>query len=292
MGTNLSSIEFAQSGNEAFCSNQNISALPDFQIRISSSLTLMISPEQYTTQRSISSDEWCLDISLDWDDGVCLGSHAMEHYLILYDDEMQNIGVFDNNTKHQRAFDGDVDGDGEDEPDEEQIEILETEEERQYLYALSLAMLAVLICLICVAMLCVALVRRVSRRKRGAVNSVWRWPGSKEPRRQSITIDLAESPKLEAEHIVMDDNSPKKLQLDRGANGNKTKSKVQAQDRYRVKAPKEKEKELQISPQKFYDGNFKSIVYDRVIRPRHLEQEMQQHEADRMKRDKEDFDAL
>merc|ERR1711971_677430 len=280
MGTNLSSIEFAQSGNEAFCSNQNISALPDFQIRISSSLTLMISPEQYTTQRSISSDEWCLDISLDWDDGVCLGSHAMEHYLILYDDEMQNIGVFDNNTKHQRAFDGDVDGDG--------------EEERQYLYALSLAMLAVLICLICVAMICVALVRRVSRRKRGAVNSVWRWPGSKEPRRQSITIYLSESPKLEAEHIVMDDNSPKKLQLDRGANGNKTKGKGkgQGQDRYRVKAPKEKEKELQISPQKFYDGNFKSNVYDRVIRPRHLEQEMQQHEADRMKRDKEDFDAL
>merc|ERR1719319_179956 len=133
-------------------------------------------------------------------------------------------------------------------------------------------------------MICVVLVRRVSRRKRGATNSVWRWPGSKEPRRQSITIDLAESPKLEAEHIVMDDNSPKKLQLDRGANGNKTKGKGQAQDRYRVKASNEKEKELQISPQKFYDGNFKSIVYDRVIRPRHLEQEMQQHEADRMKR--------
>merc|ERR1712013_943628 len=262
---------------------QNVSDLPDFEIRISSTLTLTISPEQYTTQSS--SGAWCLDISLDWDDGVCLGSHAMEHYLILYDDEMQNIGVFDNNTKHKRAFDGDsdVDGGGDHGEDEEEIEILESAEERQYLYALSLA---VLICLVCVAMVCVVLVRRVSQRKRGASNSVWRW--SKEPRRQSITIDLAESPKLRAEHIVMDHSSPQKLQLDRDANlkGIKTKGQGQAH------AKASKGKALQFSPQKYYDGNFKSIVYDRVIRPRHIELEIQQQEAERMRRDQEDFDAL
>eukprot|EP01084_Bolivina_argentea_P265869 450798_1 len=79
--------------------------LPNINIELSSQVIYIISPQQYIiniNNNSIGYPLFCLDISFDEDYGICLGSQSMENYIILYDDNNEQIGIYDTNNNHKQ----------------------------------------------------------------------------------------------------------------------------------------------------------------------------------------------
>lgn len=90
--------------------NDIFNKLPDIKISIPStysSMEYIISSEQYIVEINNDSIEYnfCLDISFDCDDGVCLGSAALSNYVIIYNDDKKLVGIYDNNLHHERQED-------------------------------------------------------------------------------------------------------------------------------------------------------------------------------------------
>eukprot|EP01084_Bolivina_argentea_P114624 204027_1 len=203
--------------DDPFCID-DLNVLPDINIELSADMTYKISPEQYVV---IIDNQFCLDISFDEDEGVCLGSHVMENYLIIYDDERQSIGIYDDNVRHKYNNDAFV---------------ADSIQNKDYIYALSLALVAVLVCLLFVSAVCVALLHRV------AITSTPQQ--AKHQTRKSITVDGYASP----QHIVINSEQTKQHSLELNADDEESSMSSSAS-----------------LLQSYYDGNVKSIVYDRVI---------------------------
>eukprot|EP00488_Nonionellina_sp_1-RS-2012_P001324 TRINITY_DN2127_c0_g1_i1.p1 TRINITY_DN2127_c0_g1~~TRINITY_DN2127_c0_g1_i1.p1 ORF type:complete len:200 (-),score=73.00 TRINITY_DN2127_c0_g1_i1:143-664(-) len=163
----------------------------------------------------------------------------MENYLIVYDDDAKQIGIYDANANHQRL---------QNVLDVQTLDQLDATH-NVYIYALSLALVGVLICLLCVATVCVVLLHRVAGPTEGQLK--FALPKWNSQRRKSVTMDGDVAP----QHINIDSTKAKKecLDLDKS---------------YRNTPNANSSFSSSISPlQSYYDGNVKSIVYDRIIRP-------------------------
>jgi len=224
--------------------------LPNINIRLSANMIYIISPEQYV----INTDnddythhlhyQWCLDITFDWYGSVCLGSHVMQNYLIIYNNDTQRIGIYDKNINHQRQQNG---------PDSLELVV----DDKKYIYALSLALVGVLVCLLVISAFCVMLLRKMTKSKE--IDFIPKWDNNR--RRNSVTIDELSSPiKISPQHIAIDAVNTKQehLELDSSQSSKDINISVSSS----------------ISPIRYYDGNVKSIVYDRIIQPLSFEEEM------------------
>ena len=220
--------------------------LPDINIKLSRTMTYIISPQQYVVD--INNDsmhyQFCLDISFDEHDGLCLGSHVMENYLILYDDDDEKVGFYDANKNHERQ---------QIRSGTDSLKLIERE--KSWIYALSVGLFILLICLLFISGICVCLLRKMSKSRNQ--NYEYDEVASKNGRRKSVTIDSNLSPKRLKPQCI-DINSPEqRLELDSSNNSNVNSG------------------SSSVSPlQKYLDGNFKSIVYDRIIKPWNMEQEL------------------
>jgi len=238
--------------------------LPEIRISLSTSklgYEFIISPEQYVVEMDNNTVDFpfCLDISFDWDDGICLGSSTMNNYIIIYNEDAEAIGIYDKNLNHQRQQNNDENYDSFD----------LAEQEKKYVFALSLALVAVLICLLCVSGICVYLLRKRNKQTEGETGrGIRTW----NQRRKSVTIDAGSSPRgnvlLSPEHVAMNSKRKRHLELDsRSSNVNGSNSKSRNEVNVSMSSS--------VSPfGSFYDGNVKSIVYDRIIQPYSLEDDM------------------
>lgn len=221
--------------------------LPDINIKLSPTMTYIISPQQYVVD--INNDtmqyQFCLDISFDEDGGICLGSHVMENYLIIYNDDNEKVGIYDGNKNHRRQ---------QLQSDSDPLDLIE--KEKSYIYALSIGLFILLICLLFISGICVCLLRKMSK-SRNQNHKYDEVAAVKSGRRKSVTIDSHLSPKRIKAQCV-DINSPEeRLDLDSSNNSNVNSN------------------SSSISPlQKYLDGNIKSIVYDRIIKPWNMEEEL------------------
>merc|ERR1712048_1091816 len=131
--------------------------LPNINIQLSPSATYIINPQQYVVDINNKSMhyQYCLDLSFDEDDGICLGSHMMEHYLIIYDDDDERIGIYDANENRQRQ---------QLQSANDPLDLIE--KEKSYIYALSIGLFVLLICLLFISGICVCLLRRTIRSRR------------------------------------------------------------------------------------------------------------------------------
>eukprot|EP00486_Rosalina_sp_Unknown_P000645 CAMPEP_0201567234 /NCGR_PEP_ID=MMETSP0190_2-20130828/7633_1 /ASSEMBLY_ACC=CAM_ASM_000263 /TAXON_ID=37353 /ORGANISM="Rosalina sp." /LENGTH=475 /DNA_ID=CAMNT_0047986983 /DNA_START=392 /DNA_END=1819 /DNA_ORIENTATION=- len=244
--------------------------LPQIKISLSTSnlgYEFIISPEQYVVEINNHSIDYrfCLDIRFDWDDGVCLGSLAMNDYIVIYNEDTESVGIYDKNLHHQRQ-----------QNNIQNYDSLDLgEQEKKYIYALSLALVAVLICLLCVSGICVYLLKRTNKQtedETGYGISTWN------QRRKSVTIDGRLSPRanvsLSPEHVAMNSKLSHKLELDkRNSSVKKSNSKSGSDNKSRHEI--NVSMSSSVSPfGSYYDGNIKSIVYDRIIQPWSLEDDM------------------
>jgi len=245
-----SEIELIDNGYYPYCINTThddlvddiFNGLPDIRISLTGNMEYIISAEQYVVAIDNDSIEYnfCLDISFDCDDGVCLGSAALSDYVIIYNDDTKFVGIYDNNQHHERE-----------ENTQNTQDLLEfTEQSTKYIFALSIALAAALICLLLISGICVFLLRRMSRKKED--DSMYGRNKWNSMRRNSVRLENSMSP----DHVDVNEKVSHKLELDPSGSNSKNKSMSFSSS---------------LSPLHYYDGNIKSIVYDRIIQPWTLE---------------------
>eukprot|EP00486_Rosalina_sp_Unknown_P008294 CAMPEP_0201594038 /NCGR_PEP_ID=MMETSP0190_2-20130828/191479_1 /ASSEMBLY_ACC=CAM_ASM_000263 /TAXON_ID=37353 /ORGANISM="Rosalina sp." /LENGTH=476 /DNA_ID=CAMNT_0048053495 /DNA_START=362 /DNA_END=1792 /DNA_ORIENTATION=+ len=231
--------------------------LPDIRISLPSKIgkagyEFIISPQQYVVQiHDEIANQFCLDISFDWDEGICLGSLAMNNYIVIYNEDAEAIAVYDKNLNHQRQQNSN------NQNNDDLFDV--AAQENPYVYALSMALVVLLFCFLFLSLICACLLRRKDSGKYERLNA-WHIRG------RSVTVDPASSPvrikgPVSPEHVAVDVKKQESLELDsRSSSDNKGKGK----DRREVNVSMDSS----ITPfGSYYDGNVKAIVYDRVIEP-------------------------
>ena len=138
-----------------------------------------------------------------------------------------------------------------------------------------MSLVVVLICLLSVSGICVCLLKRMNKLTENEVGcrvNAWN-----QRRRNSVPIDDAalssnEHISLSPQHVAIDSRLVKKLELD--SMGSSVK-------RSKIKNENKSRNEMNVSVSSsvspfgsYYDGNVKSVVYDRIIEPWNLEDDM------------------
>ena len=112
-----------------------------------------------------------------------------------------------------------------------------------------MALAGALVCLLLISGICVFLLRRMKRKQESdSMYGMNRWDSM---RRNSIKLENSLSPN----HIDVNKRKGYKLELDPSGSNSKNRNSVSSS----------------LSPLHYYDGNIKSIVYDRIIQPWTLE---------------------
>merc|ERR1712154_381828 len=135
------------------------------------------------------------------------------------------------------------------------------QKEKKYVYALTVALVSVLVCLLLISTVCVLLLRKMPKLNDN-YRGITKWNNR---RRKSVTMDG----KLSPQHIAVNEKQHE-LELDstRSNSFNKNDNDKVNMNNISGSSP------VSLSPFKYYDGTIKSIVYDSIIQPYNMNEEM------------------